>query len=230
MRPLIIGIGGSHSGSGKTEVATLLLRHLKSWGAIKYTKTDLYCSIIDDPRILSMEGKDTRRLLDSGAERVLWIKSPPQALSDVLQISVDRLSDLKGIVVEGNSAIEFMKPDIILFICGDKTEEIKESAGRILGMAHAVVIGERQSVSLPEGVKRFDKSSEGKGRLVHYIEEMVEIKEKIRLLLQKRATNRKIPCAIARKIAEELGVSYKEVGNAANELDIKIIACELGCF
>jgi molybdopterin-guanine dinucleotide biosynthesis protein len=230
MRPLSIGIGGAHSGSGKTEVASLLLQRLRGWGAIKYTKTELYCSIIDDPYILSMEGKDTRRLLDSGAARVLWLKSPPHDLSNVLQLSIDRLSDLKGIVVEGNSAIEFMKPDIIIFISGNNTERIKESAERILGMAHAVVIGERQSISLPEGVKRFDKSPEGKDRLVHYIEEMVAMKEKIRLLLQERATDRKIPCAIARKIAEELGVSYREIGNAANELNIKIIACELGCF
>jgi hypothetical protein len=161
---------------------------------------------------------------------VLWLKSPPHDLSNVLHLSIDRLSDLKGIVVEGNSAIEFMKPDIIIFISGNNTERIKESAKRILGMAHAVVIGERQSISLPEGVKRFDKSPEGKDRLVHYIEEMVAMKEKIRLLLQERATDRKIPCAIARKIAEELGVSYREIGNAANELNIKIIACELGCF
>ena len=230
MRPLIIGIGGAHSGSGKTEVASLLLQHLRGWGAIKYTKTELYCSIIDDPYILSMEGKDTRRLLDSGAARVLWLKSPPHDLSNVLQLSIDRLSDLKGIVVEGNSAIEFMKPDIIIFISGNNTERIKESAERILGMAHAVVIGERQSISLPEGVKRFDRSPEGKDRLVHYIEQMVAMKEKIRLLLQERATDRKMPCAIARKIAEELGVSYREIGNAANELNIKIIACELGCF
>ena len=205
MRPLIIGIGGAHSGSGKTEVASLLLQHLRGWGAIKYTKTELYCSIIDDPDILSMEGKDTRRLLDSGAARVLWLKSPSHDLINVLHLSIDRLSDLKGIVVEGNSAIEFIKPDIIIFISGNNTEWIKESAERILGMAHAVVIGERQSISLPEGVKRFDRSPEGKDRLVHYIEQMVAMKEKIRLLLQERATDRKMPCAIARKIAEELG-------------------------
>jgi hypothetical protein len=230
MRPLIIGIGGAHSGSGKTEIASLLLQHLRGWAAIKYTKTELYCSIIDDPDVLSMESKDTRRLLDSGAERVLWIKSPPQDLSDILQISTDRLSDLRGIMVEGNSAIEFIKPDIIIFTFGNNTERIKESAWRILGTAHAVVIEERQSISLPEGVKRFDRSPEGKERLVCYIEEMVEMKEKIRLLLEQRATNRRIPCAIARKIAEELGVPYREIGNAANELSIKIIACELGCF
>jgi hypothetical protein len=35
---------------------------------------------------------------------------------------------------------------------------------------------------------------------------------------------------VLRKIAEELGVSYKKAGEAANELHIKIKNCDLGCF
>ncbi|MDH5767928.1 MAG: hypothetical protein OEZ31_03100, partial [Nitrospirota bacterium] len=70
MRPFIIGIGGAHSGAGKTAYASLILKRLKGWGAIKYTKTSLYSSITDDVKILSEKGKDTKRLLDSGAERV----------------------------------------------------------------------------------------------------------------------------------------------------------------
>ena len=34
----------------------------------------------------------------------------------------------------------------------------------------------------------------------------------------------------ARAIAEELKIEYQEVGRTANELGIKIISCELGCF
>jgi uridine kinase len=35
MRPVIIGIGGAHSGAGKTTIASLILKRLKGWGAIK---------------------------------------------------------------------------------------------------------------------------------------------------------------------------------------------------
>jgi hypothetical protein len=56
------------------------------------------------------------------------------------------------------------------------------------------------------------------------------MKEKIKKEIQKKATNNRLPCAIARKIALDLSVSYKEVGNAANELQVKITNCELGCF
>jgi hypothetical protein len=54
--------------------------------------------------------------------------------------------------------------------------------------------------------------------------------EKIKELLKKKSVNGKIPCPLARQIAEELSVPYKEVGRNADELRIKITSCELGCF
>jgi hypothetical protein len=53
-----------------------------------------------------------------------------------------------------------------------------------------------------------------------------ELKEEI----MKRAAGGKLPCAVARKIAEELHLPYGEVGEAADELGVKIKNCELGCF
>lgn len=48
--------------------------------------------------------------------------------------------------------------------------------------------------------------------------------------LRKKAADGRLSCALARRIAEDLGVSYAEVGRAADELRIKIADCELGCF
>ncbi|HZV45959.1 MAG TPA: hypothetical protein VFG06_01255 [Thermodesulfovibrionales bacterium] len=56
------------------------------------------------------------------------------------------------------------------------------------------------------------------------------MKEKIQEEIKKRAKDNRLPCAVARNIARELSVSYKEVGKAANELQVKITDCELGCF
>ncbi len=42
--------------------------------------------------------------------------------------------------------------------------------------------------------------------------------------------NGRLPCAVAFRIAKKLKVSPKEVGNAANRLNIKISGCQLGCF
>lgn len=56
------------------------------------------------------------------------------------------------------------------------------------------------------------------------------MKDKIVEEIKKKAINGKLPCPIARKLAKELSISYKEVGRTADELSIKITDCELGCF
>ena len=48
--------------------------------------------------------------------------------------------------------------------------------------------------------------------------------------VKKKAHNGRLSCPVARKIAEELSVSYKTVGEAADKLNVKIIDCQLGCF
>jgi hypothetical protein len=53
-----------------------------------------------------------------------------------------------------------------------------------------------------------------------------DVKSKIRAA----APEGKIPCDTAFRLAEELGISRKEMGNFLNELRIKIIQCQLGCF
>ena len=154
MRPIIIGIGGAHSGAGKTTIASLILKRLKGWGAIKYTKTSLYCSITDDIEILSEKGKDTKRLLDSGAEKVLWIQSSFSELGEVLPMAVEMLSHLKGVLIEGNSAIEILKPDIVIFISGAEGK-IKKGAEKILKMADVVIFDKEPPQGIPKNAKRF---------------------------------------------------------------------------
>ena len=54
--------------------------------------------------------------------------------------------------------------------------------------------------------------------------------EELKKEMQKLSKDGRIPCGAARKLAEDLGVSYKEVGDLANALGIKIKDCQLGCF
>ncbi len=56
------------------------------------------------------------------------------------------------------------------------------------------------------------------------------MKDELKEEMLKRAVDGRVSCAVARKLAEDLGVSYREVGAAANDLGIKIENCELGCF
>ncbi len=44
------------------------------------------------------------------------------------------------------------------------------------------------------------------------------------------AADSRISCAAAMRLAEELHISRKEMGNLLNELHVKITQCQLGCF
>jgi len=178
MKPIIIGISGAYSGAGKTSFATLMLQRLKGWGAIKYTKTAIYCSVTDDSAILSEEGKDTKKLLDSHAEKVLWVQSPSAGLKEILPLAVDKLFDLEGILVEGNSAVEILKPDIVVFVSGDK-KKFKGGAEKILGMADVVIYDKELPDETPEGSRKFNWDSVDE--CVDYIIELVKKLETKRL-------------------------------------------------
>lgn len=156
-RPFIIGIGGAYSGVGKTTCASLILQRLKGWGAIKYTKTSLYSSITDDISVLSEPGKDTKRLLDSGAEKVLWVQCPFSELDEILPMAVEMFSELEGIVVEGNSAIEVLKPDFVVFISGAEDNKFKKSSQKILKIADIVLFDKKPPRGIPRRARRFKK-------------------------------------------------------------------------
>lgn len=59
---------------------------------------------------------------------------------------------------------------------------------------------------------------------------VVEIRDKVAEEIKKNAIKGKLPCPTARMIAEKLGISYKDVGEAADRLNVKITNCQLGCF
>ncbi len=264
-KPLTIGIGGAHSGSGKTSVAAAILRYftspspdvppvltaLKRWGAIKYTKTALYSSIIDNRDILDRKDKDTGRLMEAGAETVLWVQSPARGVGEVLPVALDSLSHLDGVIIEGNTAIEFLRPDVVIFIFGASREKTKPSAHRLLKQADIVVasgdeggfrgIHEQTSDdSLRSAIRRppliVAIGHIGNGLVAEKIRELMNSVEMvikntdIERLLKERSSEGRISCTLARKIAEELSISPREVGKVANELRIKIKECELGCF
>lgn len=54
--------------------------------------------------------------------------------------------------------------------------------------------------------------------------------EDVKARIRAAAPNGKIACAAAFRLAEELGLSRKDMGELLNELRIKIIQCQLGCF
>lgn len=256
--PLIIGVGGCKSGSGKTTVISDILRVLtdrgdpikyspsslrtkKKWGAIKYTKTEIYSSIIEDFNELNEDGKDTQRFLQSGAEKVLWVMATPSDLPEIIPIAIDRLYNLDGIIIEGNSAILTANSDITIFVSLVKDDtEIKPTGRKVLESSQIIIASPNSSLInlglMNKGpkvfvVKDFQNIHQENiiNEVIYYMDKLI-YKKRIEELLLKHSLDNKITCEKARMIAEELGIPYGEVGKIANELKIKIKNCQLGCF
>ena len=56
------------------------------------------------------------------------------------------------------------------------------------------------------------------------------VSEKVLQAVKERAVEGRLTCTEARRLAAELDVPVREVGQAADELQVKIKGCELGCF
>jgi hypothetical protein len=57
-----------------------------------------------------------------------------------------------------------------------------------------------------------------------------EITQEVLDKVKEAADDNKLSCPVARKLADDLGVANKVIGDACNELGIKIKNCSLGCF
>ena len=56
------------------------------------------------------------------------------------------------------------------------------------------------------------------------------MEDKLEEKIKSSLVDGRLPCAVAFKIAKELKVSPRDVGDAANRLSVKISSCQLGCF
>ena len=224
MKQLIsIGVGAGKSNAGKTTFIEKFIKRIKQTKnsfviAVKYSKSTLYSSIITEDALLQKEGKDTSRMKKAGADYVFWVKANESDLSDICHQIYENIKSILPkdtqaiLIIEGNSLVRAMRPDVIIFLKGTLRDPMKPSGQAIFEIAD-LIIGE--SYSMEEVMAEIEK---------------IEQKKIIEKLLREKSNNGKITCAEARKIAEQLNVEYIEVGRVANELKIKIRKCELGCF
>lgn len=54
--------------------------------------------------------------------------------------------------------------------------------------------------------------------------------EEIKKAIKELASEGKLPCEMAFKVAQEHNCALAEVGKLCNELNIKVVSCQLGCF
>ena len=60
-------------------------------------------------------------------------------MEGLLSLARDRLFNLEGLAIEGNGAIEFLKPDIVIFIFGNDKERWKTGIESLAGISDKVI-------------------------------------------------------------------------------------------
>ncbi len=88
-------------------------------------------------------------MYESGAKKVVWIQSHGNELSDALTLAMSKIIGLEGVVVEGNSPVDFLTPNLTIFIIG-KDGHIKPSATKVSKKSDIIIINaEKQTENLP---------------------------------------------------------------------------------
>ena len=161
----LIVIGGHSRSVGKTSVVAGLISALPEmqWTAVKITQyghgicsangkpCDCACAdhswAISEERDRSGES-DSSRFLVAGAARSLWVRTEQGRLADAMPALQKRISDAHHVIVESNSILRFVEPDLYLTVLDPATKDFKNSAKEFLGRADAVILHGRNGAGL----------------------------------------------------------------------------------
>jgi hypothetical protein len=153
----LVVIGGHSRNVGKTSVVAGLISALREfdWTAVKITQyghgvcsangEPCDCATGDHSWAISEErdrsgGSDTSRFLVAGAVRALWVRTEQGRLAEALPALRQRLEGAGNVIIESNSILKFMRPDLYLTVLDPATADFKTSAREFLDRADAVVV------------------------------------------------------------------------------------------
>ncbi|NMB73615.1 MAG: molybdenum cofactor guanylyltransferase [Myxococcales bacterium] len=152
-------IGATSRDAGKTEFASRVLRaaaRSREVVGIKVTPVDPevggcprgecgcgLCARLDAPFEIVEEdgrerGKDTVRLLESGARRVFWLRARRPALAQGMAALLDRIGPEALCLCEGNSVRQVVEPGWFVMVRGPACVTEKPSARAALSLADVV--------------------------------------------------------------------------------------------
>lgn len=143
----IITVSGAHKGVGKTALAELLLHNLRNFAAIKITITDDELIVTDDEQVIMSSSTDTCRMRDSGAVKVVWVRSPEHRLLDAMSAALAKMVPCSGMLIEGNSILKHLTPTLSFFVIKPPFGAMKPSRVHALKKADVCVINRMLGVN-----------------------------------------------------------------------------------
>jgi molybdopterin-guanine dinucleotide biosynthesis protein len=157
----ILVVGGHSRNIGKTSVVAGLIAALPEmrWTAFKVTQfghgvcsangEPCDCETADHTVAVSEErdgasGTDSARYLAAGAVRSFWVRTRQGQLAEAMPRIRRELERAENAVIESNSILRFLRPDVYLSVLDPTIVDFKDSARLYLDRADAVLV--------PEGV------------------------------------------------------------------------------
>lgn len=157
----ILVIGGHSRNIGKTSVVAGIIAALpdRRWTAFKITQfghgvcsangEPCDCETADHTVAITEErdgtsGTDSARYLAAGAVRSFWVRTRQGQLAEAMPRIRKELERAENAIIESNSILRFLRPDLYLSVLDPAVTDFKESARLYLDRADAVLV--------PEGV------------------------------------------------------------------------------
>jgi len=88
---------------------------------------------------------DTSRFLVAGAARSLWVRTKQGWLAEAMPDVRSRLGEAKNVIIESNSVVRFLRPDLYIPVLDFNTADFKGSARDFLDRADAIILHEAKS-------------------------------------------------------------------------------------
>jgi hypothetical protein len=162
----LVVIGGHSRSVGKTSVVAGLISALPEfeWTAAKITQYGhgicsangeaCDCATGDHSWAFTEERdrtgeSDTSRFLAAGAGRVFWVRTEQGRLAEAMPTLRDRLKSARNVIIESNSVMKFLRPDLYLTILD---QEIRTRISRPRGCCNPAPVWQRSvvAIGLPE--------------------------------------------------------------------------------
>jgi molybdopterin-guanine dinucleotide biosynthesis protein len=153
----VIVVGGHSRSVGKTSVVAGLVSALseRRWTAMKITQfghgicsvngENCDCAVDEHTWSITDEqdrsGKsDTSRFLAAGAARSIWVRTKQGMLAEAMPDIRRLLAESGDVIIESNSVMRFLRPDVYLTVLDFATQDFKSSAQEFLDLAAAVIL------------------------------------------------------------------------------------------
>src|SRR3954470_821207 len=153
----IMVIGGHSRNVGKPSVVSGLIASLTpyNWTAFKLTHfghgrcslngKPCQCETADHAWAITEEkdrsGKtDSSRFLVAGAKHSFWVRTAQGQLDKAIPAIQRRLHSAENAILESNSIMKFIQPDVYISVLDPANEDFKSSAQKYLERADAVIL------------------------------------------------------------------------------------------